>query len=99
MNTSVPGEAGAEFALDPVRPNPSINGALRVGFTLVHPSPATLELIDVQGRRLVSRAVGSLGAGHHEVDLGQDRRLPPGVYLVRLRQVASSRTTRVAVIE
>ena len=45
---------------------------------------ATLEVLDLQGRRLCVRDVGALGPGRHHVSLSQGRSLAPGVYLVRL---------------
>jgi hypothetical protein len=96
----VPGEAATlAFALDPVRPNPARGGAMTVRFTLAGEAPASLELLDVAGRRVVARNVGSLGAGTHSLSLGGDLRLAPGVYMVCLRQGSSLRTTRVAVVE
>jgi hypothetical protein len=86
------------FALDPVRPNPSRGGALTVRFTLASEAAASLELLDIAGRRIAVREVGSLGAGRHTFDLGQGQPLAPGLYLVRLRQGASTRVTRVAVL-
>ena len=86
------------FALEPVRPNPARGGPLTVHFTLASASAASLELLDVAGRRISGREVGSLGAGHHALDLGEGRRLAPGLYLVCLRQGASRRVTRVAVL-
>jgi len=61
-------------------------------------SPALLDVIDVMGRRVASRSVGSLGAGRHVVDFGAGLRLAPGMYFVRLTQGASARTTRVTVL-
>jgi len=97
--TDVPGEAPLAFALDPVRPNPSRGGALTVRFTLASAAAASLELLDVAGRRIGAREVGSLGAGRHALDLGEGRRLAPGLYLVRLTQGTSSRATKVMVLE
>jgi hypothetical protein len=94
----VPGEASVAFALDPVRPNPTRGGVLTVHFTLPTDAPASLELLDVAGRRIATREVGSLGAGPHTLDLIQGKRLAPGLYLVRLTQGANTRTTRVAVL-
>jgi hypothetical protein len=48
---------------------------------------------------MLSREVGSLGAGRHTVNLAEGRRLTPGLYWVRLVQGANRRSTRVAVIE
>jgi hypothetical protein len=86
------------FALEPVRPNPSRGGALTVRFTLPSAAPASIELLDVAGRRIAAPEVGSLGTGRHALDLGQGQQLAPGLYLVRLRQGANTRVTRVAVL-
>ncbi len=77
------------LALEGARPNPS-SGALAASFTLPVAQPATLELFDVSGRRIVSREVGSLGAGAHVVDLAPGRSLVAGVYLLRLAQAGRS---------
>ncbi len=95
---SVPAEAVLSFALEPVCPNPSRGGALTVHFTLPSGSVAWLELLDVAGRRIAMREVGSLGAGRHTLDLGEGRRLAPGLYLVWLTQGTSTRTTRAVVL-
>ena len=92
-------EDNVSFALEPVRPNPSQGGALTVRFTLPDAAAASLELLDVSGRRIATREVGSLGAGPHALDLGEGRHLAPGLYLVRLQQGANTRVTRAAVIE
>jgi len=69
-----------------------------VDFSLASSRPATLEVLDVAGRRVMVREVGSLGAGPHSVDLEQGHALAAGLYLVRLEAGASSRTARVAVL-
>ena len=92
-------DAPLVFALAGVRPNPSRGERLSVAFTLPTAATARLELLDVSGRRVVEREVGSLGAGPHAVDLGQGTRLAPGLYLVRLTQGANTRVARVAVLQ
>jgi DNA-binding beta-propeller fold protein YncE len=87
--------AALAFALDPVRPNPSRGGALTVHFSLPTDAPARLELLDVAGRRIATHEVG---IGQHTLDFGADQHLAPGLYLVRLKQGANTRTTRVAVL-
>ncbi len=86
------------FSLAPVRPNPARGGALTVDFSLASPAAASLELLDVAGRRVAVRDVGALGAGRHAVRLGEDRHLPPGIYLVCLRQGTGVRVTRAIVL-
>ncbi len=66
-------------------------------FALPDATPANLELFDLAGRRLWSREVGSLGAGEHEVQLGDGAWFPPGLYVARLIQGDHSATLRVAI--
>jgi hypothetical protein len=89
--------AAAAFALLGGRPNPS-SGRLSAWFTLPGAGPAQLELLDVSGRRIVAREVGSLGAGAHNVDLTPQRPLAPGVYLLRLTREGRTATARAAVV-
>jgi len=86
-----------QLALEGPRPNPAV-GALNVWFTLPNATPATLELLDVSGRRALSREVGALGAGRHMVRLDQGAPVPPGMYWVALRQAARTLRARAAVI-
>jgi hypothetical protein len=97
--TDVPGGDVAAFALEGVRPNPSRGERLGVTFSLPGAAPARLELLDVSGRRVAVREVGSLGPGRHVVDLAAGRAPAPGLYLVRLTQGANTRVTRVTVLE
>jgi hypothetical protein len=55
--------------------------------------------VDVSGRRILGRDVGSLGAGRHRVNLAEGRRVAPGLYWVRLTQGNDRRQTRLTVIE
>jgi hypothetical protein len=70
------------FALHGVHPNPG-RGPVTVEFSLPDAAPVRLELLDVTGRRVASRAVQLLGPGRHAVLLGNES-LTPAVYLVRL---------------
>ena len=87
------------FSLETVRPNPTRGRNLTIQFALASQAPARLELLDVSGRRVGEREVGSLGPGRHAVELSAQRALPPGLYLVRLTQGASQRITRVTMLE
>ena len=95
--TDVPGDVGLALTLSGVRPNPSMSQALVVDFTLPSPSPATVEFLDVMGRRLVRLDVTSMGAGRHTVDLAAHVRLAPGRYSLRLTQGGESRVSQVVV--
>ena len=81
---SVPARSG--LALEGMRPNPS-DGPLLVTFSLQNSSPASLELLDVAGRRILRRDVGALGAGAHTARLDADAAPPAaGLYFLRLTQ-------------
>ncbi|NOT33095.1 MAG: T9SS type A sorting domain-containing protein [Candidatus Eisenbacteria bacterium] len=97
--SDVPSEAALSFALDPVRPNPSRASTLTFRLALPGTAPAQLELLDVSGRRVAEREVGSLGAGRHTVALGAGLQLAPGVYMARLRAGSSVRVARVVVLD
>jgi hypothetical protein len=87
---------GASLELLGFVPNPARRDA-RIAFALSSAAPARVEVLDLAGRRVFARDVGSFGAGRHVLPLG-DSRLEAGVYLVRL--VANGRTevTRRAVV-
>ncbi len=85
------------FALRGLTPNPSAGDPM-VAFSLVSGEPATIELYDIHGRLVLSREVGSLGAGAQSVRLAARGELPPGVYGVRLRQGAAIATARAVVL-
>jgi hypothetical protein len=86
------------LALQGVRPNPTRGDRLSVEFVLAQAGTARIELLDVTGRRVIEREVGHLGVGAHSVDLGEGRKLPEGLYIIRLSQGGRSLTAKVAVI-
>ena len=81
------------LALSTPRPNPAA-GSATVTFTLPDAGPATLEVIDLAGRRIATREVGTLGPGIHMLPLALEPDTPPGVYLLRLSHAEGTRTTR-----
>jgi hypothetical protein len=85
------------FALHGLKNNPTMRDII-VAFSLPDARSATLELIDISGRRVVEQEVGSLGPGRHAVTLGGGMSRAPGVYLVRLRRAGQSFTVRAVVI-
>jgi hypothetical protein len=85
------------FGLEGARPNPAV-GAFGVAFTLPNGGPATLELLDVGGRQILAREVGSLGPGRHLIQVGECGCMPPGMYWLRLTQAGYSQIQRVAVV-
>ena len=85
------------FALEGLRPNPAV-GALNVSFSLPMEGSATMELLDLAGRRVIDREVGQLGRGRHVLRLDASGHTAPGVYWVRLRQGAQQALTRAVVM-
>jgi hypothetical protein len=99
---SIVGVAGAstprfEFALNAIAPNPA--RTLRVSFSLPDARPASVALLDVTGRRLITRDLGGVGPGRHSVTLGDEMAIPSGVYIVRLSQGGRSVSTRAVVMQ
>jgi hypothetical protein len=88
----------AVLALEGARPNPVAGVSGLVHFTLPSAVPAQLEVVDVSGRLVSVRDVGSLGPGVHAVVLGAGSPLAPGVYVIRLTQGSSILTKRVVVV-
>jgi hypothetical protein len=97
--SSVGGLAPSQLTLQSVRPNPVRASELSVSFSLGSIGVARIDLLDVAGRRVASREVGSLGPGSHSISLGGDRSLAPGVYVVRLSEGPNVQTTRVSVLQ
>jgi len=84
-----------DLALHGVGPNPA-RGELWVEFSLADDGPASIELVDIAGRRIAVRELGPFGPGRHRLELRND--LPAGVYLVRLAQGARRQVRKVAVL-
>lgn len=94
---TAPREDGAslELAVHPSRTNPSVDGAVHVEFVIPDGGPASLELVDIAGRRIDSRDFDSVGAGRHAATLGQ--RLSPGMYFVRVSHGSSIARSKVVI--
>jgi hypothetical protein len=86
-----------EFALQGMVPNPSTGERLTVNFSLPSPERATLELLDVTGRRLAGQRIEGV-VGRQTVVLDTGRRLAPGLYWIRLRHAGQEKTTRAVVM-
>jgi hypothetical protein len=86
------------LAIANIRPNPARRDAW-VTFSLPNAAPATLSLLDIAGRMIREREVGSFGAGTHQLNLVENGALEPGLYLVRVTQGGSSETSRLTVVK
>jgi hypothetical protein len=86
-----------ELRLEGLRPNPA-NGDLAVAFSVTGTAPAALEVLDLAGRRILSRNLGVMSPGNHVVTLGRERPFAAGVFFVRLTEGSRTLTARGVVI-
>jgi hypothetical protein len=87
------------FALDGVTPNPARSGSFGIRFRLADRAPATLEIVDVGGRKVMESRVDPLGPGEHVFAVDRVQRLPAGVYLVRLTSGTRLATTKAVLLQ
>ncbi|MGH7731460.1 MAG: Kelch repeat-containing protein, partial [Candidatus Eiseniibacteriota bacterium] len=80
-----------------VERNP-VDRSLEISFILPNAEPATLQLVDLGGRRVLSRAWNSPTVGEQRVVLEEATRLPSGVYLVKLSQGHRSALAKASVV-
>ena len=88
--------AGEGFRLISALPNPARHG-LDVTFSLAERGWATLEVLDVAGRR-VDRVELGPGPLTRTTHLGREIFPSPGLFYIRLRQAGHQASTRIAVI-
>jgi hypothetical protein len=88
---------GFALGLQGLSPNPATH-PLRIRFSLPNAASAQLEVLDVAGRRVFEREVGSLGAGNHVVGIDSDRPIASGMYWIRLTGQSKTLVARGVVI-
>lgn len=93
VTLEVPLPLPASPDIERVWPNPS-SGLATVRFALPDEHPATLTLLDLQGRTVVRRIVR--GAGWHDEPLATHA--PPGLYFVRLEQAGRTVHARLSIV-
>ncbi len=93
---SVPGPAASSFGFDRVSPNPA-TGEVNLSFSLLDWEPATLEILDAAGRRILRRELGAPGPGRRTVQLRGVTFRSPGVYFVHLLQSGRTAVAKVSV--
>jgi hypothetical protein len=86
------GRPGLALELRPSVPGPVAQGAT-IRFAVPRAGRVVLELVDVGGRRVETILDGARGAGPHEIVWAR-RRLPGGVYFVRLEAGGLSETRK-----
>lgn len=85
------------LAIAGAQPNPAVRD-LAIAFTLPTAEPATLELLDLAGRRVASRSLAGATPGAQVLSLGRGA-FPAGVYFARLTQAGRSVQQRVVVLQ
>lgn len=91
----VPVEAGLSLA--GFRPNPAA-GDVFVDFSLPSSERATLKVFDIAGRAVVTREIGGLGVGRHQIRLDGGASLAAGAYVVQITQGARVVTRRGVIV-
>jgi hypothetical protein len=95
--TSVVVPARLLLALSGFVPNPARGHAI-VEFVLPAKARATLEVLDLQGRRVAVREVAHLGPGRATVSLEASETPGPGVYVIRLQQGGVTASRKAVVV-
>lgn len=90
-------EVAPAFGVRLASPNP-VAGDLALELALPRASATTLSVFDLAGRRVLERSFGHLGPGRHVVMLEEGRRLPNGVYVLRLTREDESASVRFVVL-
>jgi hypothetical protein len=78
-----------------IEPNPA-SRAVSVRVSLPGGAPASLELLDLAGRRMRARTL--TGAGERTERLDGLEAIAPGIYLLRVTQRSASRSARLAIV-
>jgi len=89
--------AGPSFSLAGFSPNPAPREA-RVSFSLAERTPATIEIVDVGGRRVASQRIDSPTLGAQTIAISPEGALAPGLYFVRLTQGTRTLTARGTIV-
>lgn len=85
------------LALRAPRPNPSSRD-LVLDFSLPQAGDASIEILDLGGRRVFARTLGGLEGGTHVLRLGRVSGLEAGVHFVRIRQASATASVRFTVL-
>lgn len=98
LNTGVGDLVPARLALI-ATPNPQRRGSIRFQLSLPTSGPASVELLDLAGRRVASSELQQAGPGRQSVELTIPRQFASGLFLARVRQGRETRTARVIVTD
>ncbi|MCC6349840.1 MAG: T9SS type A sorting domain-containing protein [Candidatus Eisenbacteria bacterium] len=96
---SVPRTGPPAVLSEAVWPNPWTDGPLSVRFSLEAESAVDIEMLDVAGRRVASRTLGTISAGQHVASpCDRPDGLEAGLYFVRVIAGTVMRATRVVIV-
>lgn len=88
-----------EVSLAPIYPNPFI-GSTIIRYTLAEDTDISLTVHDMMGRKVAVLAEGRVDKGQHQVDFhAAEYHLPPGLFLIRLRQGANVITRKMILMQ
>ncbi|MFI5371541.1 MAG: T9SS type A sorting domain-containing protein, partial [Candidatus Eisenbacteria bacterium] len=85
------------LAVVALRPNPSSGGTVTLAYTTAGPGTVRIEVLDVAGRRMLSREITTVSTGRWTLALDETSRWAAGVYAVRLRQGTQTAIARLVV--
>jgi M6 family metalloprotease-like protein len=91
------GEAGVDFALDGIGPNPATGAPVRIEYRVGREAAVRLSIIDVQGRVRAVLADGVARPGRYEALWKDGAEAPAGLYFVTYRAEGRTYTRRVVV--
>jgi hypothetical protein len=94
---TAPDAVASDLVIHDLSPNPA-RGEFSIRWSVPASGPASIDLLDVAGRRVRGAPVDSRGARDGEARFDGLERLPAGLYWVRLRQGNQTVTKRVALI-
>ena len=97
ISLGVDPDSKLDLAIDRISPNPSVR-RMSVSFRLPSIAPATIDLIDVNGRLWMTREVNTSASGVQSIELEVNGQLREGLYFVRLTQGARVATSRVTIL-
>jgi hypothetical protein len=89
--------AAPRFDVRPIRPNP-VAGNLTVELSVPDAGPSRFEILDVTGRRVVSRAFSMEAGNHQTLQIASTSQLGPGVLFLRVTHGTEVRTQKFAVL-
>lgn len=86
-------------ALHSLTANPSPDGRIALALSLPGAMHADVQLLDIAGRVLESRHIDAGSAATHTIAFGGERRMAPGIYLVRAATTSGTLLQRIVMLD